>query len=63
MKRYYKSRTDRMIDGVCGGLADYLDVDSTVIRILWVASVFIGGIGAIAYILGMIIVPVNGCSF
>jgi phage shock protein C len=48
-----------MIDGVCGGLADYLNVDSTVVRILWVASFFIGGIGAIAYILAMIIVPVN----
>ena len=59
VKKFYKSRKDRMIDGVCGGLAEYLGADATLIRILWVLSVFLHGVGFIAYILAMIFVPVN----
>jgi phage shock protein PspC (stress-responsive transcriptional regulator) len=58
-KRFYKSRKNRMIDGVCGGLAEYLGADVTLIRILWLLSILIQGVGAVAYILAMIIVPVN----
>ena len=58
-KRFYKSRKDKMIDGVCGGLAEYLNVDVNVIRILWLISIFLKGLGIVAYILAMIIVPVN----
>ncbi len=58
-KRIFKSRKDRMIDGVCGGAADYLGMDVTLIRALWVVSIFINGLGIIAYILFMIFVPIN----
>lgn len=59
MKRFYKSRKDKMIDGVCAGLADYLGVDATLVRIVWLLTLFFHGVGLIAYILAMIIVPVN----
>ena len=48
-----------MIDGVCGGLAEYFDVDPTIIRTLMVLSTLLGGAGFILYILGMILMPVN----
>lgn len=59
MKRLYKSRTDKMLDGVCGGLANYLKVDSVVLRILWVVGTFFVFhlYGVIAYIIAMIVIP------
>ena len=59
VKRFYKSRKDKVIDGVCGGLAEYLGADSTLIRILWLLSLLLHGLGFIAYLLAMILVPVN----
>jgi phage shock protein PspC (stress-responsive transcriptional regulator) len=52
-----KSSTDKVIDGVCGGIAEYFEVDSTIIRILWALAVFLGGTGVIAYIVCMIVIP------
>lgn len=55
-----RSTTDRQIAGVCGGLAEYFDVDSTAVRLLWViGSIFIGAIvgGMIAYLLAWLIIP------
>lgn len=57
MKRLYRSETDRQIAGVCGGLADYFEVDPTLIRILFVALVFLGGPGLLIYIILWIAVP------
>ncbi len=56
-KKLYRSRTDRKIWGICGGLAKYLDMDSTVVRIIAIVSIFISGIGIIAYIVMRIMVP------
>lgn len=53
-KRLYKSN-DRKVCGVCGGIADYLDIDPTVIRLLWVIFTLAGGSGIIAYIVAAII--------
>ena len=58
-KKLYRSREDKIIGGVCGGLAKYFDVDPTLIRILAVVSIFINGIGIIAYIIAWIIVPLE----
>lgn len=55
-KKLYRSRTDRKIWGICGGLAKYLDMDPTVVRIIAVVSIFISGIGIIAYIVMRIMV-------
>jgi len=57
-KRLYRSRTNRMLGGVAGGIAEYLGVDPTLIRLIWILSIFTG-IGVIAYIVAWIIVPEN----
>ncbi len=56
-KKLYLSNTDKKISGVCGGIAEYLDVDSTLVRIIWLLVAFAGGSGIIAYIIAMIIMP------
>lgn len=57
-KKLYRSSTNKMICGVCGGIADYVNVDPTVIRLLWVIfSVF--GVGLFVYIVAAIIMPMN----
>ncbi len=58
-RKLYKSRRDRMIDGVCGGIAEYFDVDPTIVRIVWILVTLMGGTGLVLYIAGMIIIPAN----
>lgn len=58
-KRLYRSRTQRMLAGVCGGVAEYFNVDPTLIRLLWVIFCFVGGSGILAYIIAAIIIPEN----
>ena len=61
-ERLYKSTTDRMLSGVSGGLAEYLDVDSTLVRIAWViVTVMSAGVALLAYIALVIIVPTRPC--
>ena len=57
MKRLYRSNTDRMIAGVCGGIGEYFNIDPVVIRLLWVVFCCLGGSGIIAYIIAAIIIP------
>lgn len=57
MKRLYKSDTDKMLCGVCGGLAEYLNIDPSVVRILWVILALCCGAGLLAYIIAAIILP------
>lgn len=57
-KRVFRSRRDRMVAGVCGGIAEYFDVDPTLIRLLWVAAIVFGfGSGLIIYIICAIVIP------
>jgi phage shock protein C len=56
-KRLYRSRKEKMIGGVCGGLAEYFDIDPVFVRILFVVAVFAGGSGILAYIICWIIIP------
>jgi phage shock protein C len=58
-KRLYKSETDRKLEGVCAGIADYLDVDPTVVRLIYVMLTFFTGIfpGIIAYIIIAVVTP------
>ena len=57
-ERLYKSTSDRMLSGVSGGLGEYLDVDSTLVRIAWViVTIMSAGLGLLAYIALAIIVP------
>lgn len=57
MKRLYKSRKNKVIDGVCGGIAEYFEVDPVLVRIIFVLFFFLGGSAILAYIVGMIIMP------
>ena len=56
-KKLYKSRTDVKLDGVCAGIAKYLGVDITLVRILWVIFALGGGSGVIAYIICAVLMP------
>ena len=56
MKRLTKSN-NRMICGVCGGIGEYLGIDATVVRLLWVLFSVMGGAGLLAYIIAAIIIP------
>lgn len=59
MKKLYKSRYDKKICGVCGGIAEYLGVDSTLIRLAWAALICLFGTGILAYFLAALILPDN----
>lgn len=56
-KRLYRSRKDQQIAGVCGGVADYLGVDPTIVRLLWVILAVAGGPGLLLYVIMWAIVP------
>lgn len=58
-KKLYKSNTNRMINGVCGGIAEYFDIDPTLVRLGWVLFCAMGGSGFLAYIVAAIIIPRN----
>lgn len=58
-KRLYKSRKNKMIDGVCGGIAEYFNIDPTIVRIIAVIIGCLKGAGLLIYILACIIIPVN----
>ena len=57
MKRIYRSRQDRMVCGVCGGIAEYFDLDPSLVRLGWIIFSAMGGIGFIAYIIAAIVMP------
>lgn len=56
-KKLALSRRDKKIGGVCGGFAEYLEIDSTLVRLIWIALAFVGGWGIIAYLVAWIIMP------
>ncbi len=58
-KKLTLSRRDKKIAGVCGGFAEYLDLDPTLVRLLWVALVFFAGWGVIAYLVAWIVMPLG----
>lgn len=56
-KRLYRNSRERMIAGVCTGLADYFDIDPTIVRLVWVMAACMWGSGILAYLIAMIIIP------
>ena len=56
-KRLYKSNVNKMLEGVCGGIAEYFDVYPTLVRLGWVLFCALGGCGILAYIIAAIIIP------
>ncbi len=57
MKKLYKSNTDKKLCGVCGGIAEYLNIDSTIIRLILVVAILCAGSGALAYIVAALVMP------
>ena len=57
--KLYRSKTDRVIWGVCGGLAKYFNIDPVIVRIIAVASIFVGTLGFWIYIIMALVVPVE----
>ncbi len=57
IKKLYRSRKERIIAGVCGGLAEYLNIDPTVVRLVWVLFTLAYGIGVISYLICWAIIP------
>ena len=58
MKKLYKSRTDNKIDGVCAGIANYIGIDPTIVRVLWLlATLFTAFSGVIFYFIAAIVLP------
>lgn len=56
-KRLYKSKTEKKLGGVCGGIAQYFEIDPTLVRLAWVAFTIFGGSGILAYIIALIVMP------
>lgn len=57
MKKLSRSKDDRIVAGVCGGFAEYFKIDSTIIRLIWIFITVFGGIGILAYIFSLILIP------
>ncbi len=59
MKKIYRSQSDRVLAGVCGGFAEYFNIDPVLVRLIWIFMILSGGSGIIAYILGLLLIPEN----
>ena len=57
IKKLYRSKKNRVIAGVCGGIGEYFNIDPTLIRLIWILFVFAGGSGILAYIIAWLIIP------
>jgi phage shock protein C len=58
-KKLVRSQHDKMIGGVCGGLANYLGIDSTVVRVIFVLALFFGGSGGLLYLILWFVMPLS----
>lgn len=63
MKKLYKSSSNKMVDGVCGGIAEYLGIDPTLVRLAWVLFIALGGSGFVAYIVAALIMPSASAAY
>jgi len=60
MKRLYRSGNNRILGGVCGGIGEYLGVDPTIIRLVWILSTLLSlGIGILLYLIAWVLIPTN----
>ncbi|HOR41559.1 MAG TPA: PspC domain-containing protein [Atribacterota bacterium] len=59
MKKLYRSRRDSKIAGICGGIAEYFSIDTTIVRLLAALTIFFGGGGVIAYLIAWLVIPLE----
>ena len=62
-KRLYKSRVNKKIDGICGGIAEYFELDPTLVRLGWVLFTCLGGSGLLAYFIAALVIPREPAEF
>lgn len=58
-KRLYKTNRNKMLEGVCGGIAEYFNLDPTFVRLGWILFCALGGSGILAYIIAAVVIPRN----
>ena len=58
-KKLYRSKKDKKVAGVCAGLAEYINVDATVVRLIWAIATLFAFVGLLAYIICAVIIPEN----
>ena len=56
-KKLYKSNKNKMLDGVCGGIAEYFNIDPTIVRLGWIIFCLAGGSGVLGYIIAALVMP------
>lgn len=56
-KKLYRSNTDSKVAGICGGLAEYFNLDSSIVRLVWIVFTIMYGFGLIAYIIAALVIP------
>lgn len=57
VKKLYKSTNDKLLCGVCGGVAEYFNIDPTIVRLIWVVFALCAGGGVLAYLICAIVIP------
>ena len=62
-KKLYLSKTDQKLAGVCGGIAEYFDIDSTIVRLIWILLTFAGGSGLAIYIIAAIVLQERPANY
>ena len=62
-RKLYKSNTDKKIDGVCAGVAEFFDIDPTIIRLIWACAVLFAGTGVLLYIVAALVMPRKPADF
>ena len=58
-KKLYRSKTNKKLCGVCGGIAEYFDIDPTLVRLALALAVVLAGFGVLAYIVAALVIPVE----
>ena len=62
-RKLYRSESQRMVSGVCGGLAEYFDMDVSLVRLIWIAISLVFGSGLLLYILACLIIPTESVIY
>ncbi|MBR3977451.1 MAG: PspC domain-containing protein [Bacteroidaceae bacterium] len=57
MKKFVRSVSDKKVAGVCAGVAKYFDLDTKIVRIIWLAAILLGGCGLLAYLILWLVMP------
>ena len=58
-RRLYRSRDERIIWGICGGMGKYFNIDPVLVRVIWVLSIIFGGWGILAYLILRFVIPLE----